>query len=145
MFGVHCRAMPCLIWILFWGKCRYMEELYCIEINVVIVSFHFSSKDLLLDIASQYDELSQVKCLLINCHNLNDNATQPQSQHCSWVGYKYDCANPTPPPPHKLNSTSGCRSPEPQMNIYWPQLNRMWSVTTIMATTTTLTTTTTTK
>ena len=27
------------------------------------------------------------------CHNPNDNTTQPQ--HCSWVGHKNDCANPT--------------------------------------------------
>ena len=67
-----------------------------------------------------------------NCHNPNENTTQPQ--HCSWVWHENDCVNPTPPSPHPQ---------EPQINIYWPQLNTMWPVTTSRVTTTTLTTTTT--
>ena len=30
-----------------------------------------------------------------SCHNPNDNSTQPQPQHCSWVGHENDFANPT--------------------------------------------------
>ena len=30
-----------------------------------------------------------------NCHNPNDNTTQPQ--HSCWVGYENDCSHPTPP------------------------------------------------
>ena len=33
--------------------------------------------------------------LLAFCHNPNDNTTQPQPQHCSWVGHENDYANPT--------------------------------------------------
>ena len=68
-------------------------------------------------------------------HNPNNNTTQ--TQHCSWVGHQNDCANPTPPPPHKLNSSHH----EPQINIYKAQQNIMWPVTTSGAPTRTLTTT----
>ena len=76
-----------------------------------------------------------------NCHNPNDNTTQPQ--HGTWVGHKMNVqtTHPTPPthPPQKLN----CSLQEPQINIHWPQLNIMWPVTTRKATTAKFTTTTT--
>ena len=80
---------------------------------------------------TNYKMLSQTK----RQHN-----TTPQP--CSWVGHKNDYAQ-SPHPPQKLNG--GLQ--EPQINIYWPQLNTMWPVTTSRATTiitTILTTTTTT-
>ena len=42
------------------------------------------------------EEMQGVWDLLPNCHNPNNNTTQPQ--HRSWVGHENDFAHPTTPP-----------------------------------------------
>ena len=40
----------------------------------------------------------------MNCHNPNDNTTQPQDY--SWVGHENDCAHPTPHHPTPTHPTT---------------------------------------
>ena len=71
---------------------------------------------------------------------LNHNSTQPNITKVGFYMKMTLQPTPAPPPPDKYKGSLQ----KPQMNIYWPQLNMMWSVTTSKASTTTLITTTTT-
>ena len=74
--------------------------------------------------------------LCVNCHNPNNNTTQPQHNLNTIVGFDTKMnMHSTPHHHHHPNSTAA--------NIYWQELNIMWAKTTNRATTTTFMTTTT--
>ena len=39
------------------------------------------------------NSIYNIEVTTYNCHNPNNNATQPQPQHYSWVGHENDFAN----------------------------------------------------
>ena len=88
----------------------------------------------------QFWQTNQIKSILSQPQQQH-NTTPTQPQHCSWVWHENDCAHqPQPHPIHHTKLNGSLQAP--QINIYWPQLDKMWPVTTSRATTTKFTTTT---
>ena len=72
-----------------------------------------------------FHQLASTKQGKFYCDKPNNNTTQPESEHCSWVGHENDCAyHPTPPPPTPPQKLNG-EHQEPQINRYSAQLHIM--------------------